>query len=146
MHGDPVDYTLLEIYTAYPITRHALFKFGFLLEWQKYQLSVWEYFFLLECEIKTLTLFTLKFLGFCTCTKTKFCGHGSHLSIHIIFLNCDIIVEKNCGGDVVYLESIGFDTLGFEEVLVGVEGCEFGREHRKFYQSVLSQRQFLQHG
>lgn len=53
---------------------------------------------------------------------------------------------KAGGGDDVYLESIGFDTVGFEEVIVGAEGREFGREHRQFDQSVLSQRQHLQQG
>lgn len=46
----------------------------------------------------------------------------------------------------MYLEGISFDTVGFKEIVVGVEGCEFGREHRQFDQSVLSQRQFLQQG
>lgn len=46
----------------------------------------------------------------------------------------------------MYLESVYFNTLGFEVVVVGIEDTEFGREHRKFNQSVLSQRQFLQQG
>lgn len=46
--------------------------------------------------------------------------------------------------DYVYLESISFDTIGFEVVVVGIERCEFGWKHGKFDQSVLSQRQFLQ--
>lgn len=46
--------------------------------------------------------------------------------------------------DDVYLESISFDTIGFEVVVVGIERCEFGWKHGKFDQSVLSQRQFLQ--
>lgn len=58
----------------------------------------------------------------------------------------DIPNLKAEGGNDVYLESISFDTSGFEEVVVGVEACEFGREHRKFDQSILSQRQFLQQG
>lgn len=53
---------------------------------------------------------------------------------------------KAGGGGEAYLESIGFDTVGFEEVIAGAERCEFGREHRQFDQSVLSQRQHLQQG
>lgn len=45
-----------------------------------------------------------------------------------------------------HLESVRFDAPGFEEVVVGVEVFQFGREHRKFGQFVLSQRQLLQQG
>lgn len=53
---------------------------------------------------------------------------------------------KKLRGSDAYLESIGFNTLCFEEVVVCVESCEFVREHGKFDQFVLSQGQFFQQG
>lgn len=45
-----------------------------------------------------------------------------------------------------YLESISFDTAGFEFVVVGVEVDKFGRKHGKSDESVLRQIQVLQEG
>lgn len=47
---------------------------------------------------------------------------------------------------MMYLESIGLHSFGFEFVVVGIERCEFGRQCRKFDQLILSQRQFFQEG
>ena len=49
-------------------------------------------------------------------------------------------------GEVVYLEGSSLDTLGLEEVVVGIEDGEFSWQHGQLYQSVLRQAQFLQQG
>lgn len=47
---------------------------------------------------------------------------------------------------MLYLESVSFDTAGFETVVVGVEVYEFGRKHWKSDKSVLREIQVLQEG
>lgn len=45
--------------------------------------------------------------------------------------------QKHIG---MYLESVSFYTVRFQQVVVGVERHKFVREHGKFDQSVISQR------
>lgn len=52
------------------------------------------------------------------------------------------IMQKHIG---IYLKSVGLYAVCFQLVVVGIERHKFVREHRKFDQSVVSQRQFLQH-
>lgn len=47
---------------------------------------------------------------------------------------------------MLYLESVSFDTAGFETVVVGVEVYKFGRKHWKSDKSVLREIQVLQEG
>lgn len=51
-----------------------------------------------------------------------------------------------CKAIALYLESISFDTLGFEMVVVGVEVFKCGGKHRKFDKFVLREVQVLQEG
>lgn len=45
-----------------------------------------------------------------------------------------------------YLEGVGLDAFGFQEVVVCVEGGEFGWQRWKLDESVLGQSQLLQQG
>lgn len=56
-----------------------------------------------------------------------------------------VVSQEEVGQFCEFLESIGFDSLGPEQVVVGIEDGEFGWQHGQFDQLVLCQRQLLQH-